>query len=206
MRKRPHRRNPVSVWTSRISRNSGATPQIWQEKTPNQIERVKYMTGELTKSRDRGQREPVLPEKKDSPQRPGRMRPAVHPHSVGEVRRYTRRRQRLAKYITGGGSLFLVMDQDMWSTLEQTSVNDLIRPFGVQFGGESPDMEAGGHTSPGPVTNTRLKISYHGARTVTGGTPFASTTGPTPLPLAPSRRWRTAENHRDGRRHGLACT
>jgi hypothetical protein len=50
----------------------------------------------------------------------------------------------IAKYITSGGSLFLVMDQDMWSTLEQTNVNDLIRPFGIQFGGQNPDSLAGG--------------------------------------------------------------
>jgi hypothetical protein len=78
----------------------------------------------------------------------------------------------ITKYITGGGSLFLVMDQDTWSTLDQTNVNDLIRPFGIQFGGESPDALAGGHTNAGPITDKRLKISYHGARTVTGGTPF----------------------------------
>lgn len=64
------------------------------------------------------------------------------------------------------------MDQDMWSTLEQTNVNDLIRPFGVQYGAESPDPLAGGHTKAGLITEQRLKISYHGARTVTGGTPF----------------------------------
>jgi hypothetical protein len=79
----------------------------------------------------------------------------------------------ITKYITGGGSLFLVMDQDMWSTLQQTNVNDLIRPFDVQFGGESPDAQAGGHTKAGLITGKRLKVTYHGARTVTGGTPFA---------------------------------
>ncbi len=79
----------------------------------------------------------------------------------------------ITRYVTGGGSLFLVMDQDMWSTLEQTNVNDLIRPFGMQFGGESPDSQAGGHTNAGVITDKRLKISYHGARTVTGGTPFS---------------------------------
>lgn len=36
----------------------------------------------------------------------------------------------------------------------------------------SPDSLAGGHTKAGLVTDKRLKISYHGARTVTGGTPF----------------------------------
>jgi hypothetical protein len=79
----------------------------------------------------------------------------------------------ISKYIAGGGALFLVMDQDSWSTLEQANVNDIIRPFGVQFGGESPDSQAGGHTTAGVVTAKRLKISYHGARTVTGGTPFS---------------------------------
>jgi hypothetical protein len=54
----------------------------------------------------------------------------------------------------------------------QTNVNDLIRPFGIQFGSESPDSQSGGHTNAGLITDKRLKISYHGARTVTGGTPF----------------------------------
>jgi len=79
----------------------------------------------------------------------------------------------VSKFIGSGGSLFLVMDQNMWSTLEQTNVNDLIRPFGIQFGAESPDSLPGGHTKAGPITDTRLKISYHGARIVTGGTPFS---------------------------------
>lgn len=64
----------------------------------------------------------------------------------------------ISKSIASGGSLFLVMDQDMWSTLEQTNVNDLIRPFGIQFGSEGPDA-AGGHTNAGPITDKRLKIS-----------------------------------------------
>jgi hypothetical protein len=79
----------------------------------------------------------------------------------------------VSKFIGSGGSLFLVMDQNMWSTLEQTNVNDLVRSFGIQFGEESPDSLPGGHTRPGLITETRLKISYHGARTVTGGTPFS---------------------------------
>ena len=64
------------------------------------------------------------------------------------------------------------MDQDMWSTLEQANVNDVIRPFGVQFGGESPDSRPAVTRTAGLITDKRLKISYHGARTVTGGAPF----------------------------------
>ena len=78
------------------------------------------------------------------------------------------------------------MDQDIWSTLDQTNVNELIRPFGVQFGGESPDLLAGGHTKAGIVTDKRLKISYHGARMVTGGTPFAFNDQSDPVVTFPS--------------------
>ena len=50
----------------------------------------------------------------------------------------------------------------MWSTLEQTNVNDLIHPFGIQFGGESPDSQAGGHTYAGPITDKRLRCQSFG--------------------------------------------
>jgi hypothetical protein len=134
------------------------------------IERVKYMTGELTKTATAVDAS-LSYLKKDITL--GDLKACellfIHipsaKYTPGEV-------SAISKYIATGGSLFLVMDQDMWSTLEQTNVNDLIRSFGIQFGGESPDAEAGGHTKAGGITDKRLKISYHGARTVTGGTPF----------------------------------
>jgi hypothetical protein len=134
------------------------------------IERVKYMTGELTKTATAvGASLSYLKKEVQPKDLEGCSLLFIHipsaKYTPGEVSAIT-------KYITGGGSLFLVMDQDMWSTLEQTNVNDLIRPFGIQFGGESPDSLAGGHTKAGPITDKRLKISYHGAKTVTGGTPF----------------------------------
>ena len=135
------------------------------------IERVKYMTGELTKTAAAVDASlSYLKKEITSKDLEGCDLVFIHipsaKYTPGEV-------AAMSKYIGGGGSLFLVMDQNMWSTLEQTNVNDLIRPFGVQFGGEGPDAQAGGHTNPGPITDKRLKISYHGARTVTGGTPFA---------------------------------
>jgi hypothetical protein len=135
------------------------------------VARVKYMTGEMVKtaavvdgSLAYLKKEITLPDLK------GCNLLFIHipsaKYTPGEV-------DAISKHIGSGGALFLVMDQDMWSTLDQTNVNDIIRPFGVQFGSESPDSQAGGHTTPSPVTDTRLKISYHGARTITGGTPFA---------------------------------
>ena len=101
------------------------------------------------------------------------MQPAFH-WDPFEAKSHTRRGQRHIE-IRRQRPLhsYLVMDQNMWSTLEQTNVNDLTRPFGIQFGDEGPDSLAGGHTKAGLITDKRLKISYHGARTVTGGTPFS---------------------------------
>lgn len=134
------------------------------------IERVKYMTGEFTKTATAVDASLSYLKKEITPEGlTGCDLLFIHipstKYTPGEV-------SAVSRYITGGGSLFLVMDQDMWSTLEQTNVNDLIRSFGMQFGGESPDAEAGGHTKAGGITDKHLKISYHGARTVTGGTPF----------------------------------
>ena len=135
------------------------------------VERVKYMTGEMLKTAAAVDASlSYLKKEVNAKDLEGCDLLFIHipsaKYTAGEVGAIT-------KYISGGGSLFLVMDQDSWSTLEQTNVNDLIRPFGVLFGGESPDSQSGGHTNAGLITDKRLKISYHGARTVSGGTPFA---------------------------------
>jgi hypothetical protein len=106
------------------------------------IERVKYMTGEFMTTATSVDARLVYLKKEVSPDDLN-VCDLVFIHipsakyTPGEV-------SAISKFITGGGSPFLAMDQDMWSTLDQTNVNDFIRPFGVQFGGESPDSEAGG--------------------------------------------------------------
>jgi hypothetical protein len=134
------------------------------------IERVKYMTGEFVKTATSvDARLSYLKTEITAKGLEGCDLLFIHipsaKYTPGEA-------SAISKYLASGGSLFLVMDQDMWSTLEQVNANDLIRPFGIQFGGESPDSLAGGHTKAGLITDKGLKISYHGARTVTGGTPF----------------------------------
>jgi hypothetical protein len=162
---------------SRICMDVAHQPRFWGDpadmpgKEANAIERVKYMTAELTKTAAAVNASLSYLKKEITPKDlEGCDLLFIHIPSAryapGEV-------SAIPNYIAGGGSLFLVMDQDMWSTLEQTNVNDLIRPFDIQFGGEGPDSQAGGHTKPSLVTDKRLKISYHGARTVTGGTPFS---------------------------------
>jgi hypothetical protein len=78
----------------------------------------------------------------------------------------------ITDYLHNGGSLFLAMDVDYWSTLGQTDVNKIIEPFGIQFGVQSPDTISGAHTKAGIITTGSLKITYSDGRIVTGGTPF----------------------------------
>ena len=159
---------------NRICMDVAHQPRFWGDPVDmdeKRVARVKYMTGEMLETAATVDASlSYLKKEVNAKDLEGCDLLFVHipsaKYTPGEVGVITR-------HITGGGSLFLVMDQDMWSTLDQTNVNDLIRPFGIQFGGESPDSQAGGHTNAGPITDKRLKISYHGARTVTGGTPFA---------------------------------
>jgi hypothetical protein len=166
----------ASMPTKRICMDVAHQQKFWHDPADmagmdaKMIERVKYMTAELAQSASAVNASLSYLKKEITPgELEGCDLVFIHipsaKYTPGEA-------SAIAKHVAGGGSFFLVMDQDMWSTLEQTNVNDLIRPFGIQFGGESPDSLAGGHTKAGPITDERLKISYHGARTVTGGTPF----------------------------------
>ena len=160
----------------RICLDVAHQPRFWNDpadmagKDPKQVERVKYMTGELLETAAAAGaslsyvKQEVTPKSLEGCDVLFSHIPSARytPAEVGAI----------TTYVASGGSLFLVMDQDMWSTLEQTNVNELIRPSGIQFAGESPDSQAGGHTNAGPITDKGLKISYHGARIVTGGTPF----------------------------------
>ncbi len=82
----------------------------------------------------------------------------------------------IINYIRNGGALFLVMDADYWSTLKQTNVNQIISPFNIRFGANSADTLSGGFTKAGVLTSEALKVTYHGARTLSGGTPFTFNT------------------------------
>lgn len=90
----------------------------------------------------------------------------------------------ITEFLENGGALFLAMDVDGWSNLEQTNVNDIISPFGIRFGPDSADSQVGAITKAGAITGEPVKIPYHGGRIVNGGTPFAFTVGPDEIPFA----------------------
>jgi len=89
----------------------------------------------------------------------------------------------IIQYLKNGGSMFLVMDEDYWSTLEDANVNDLIKPFGIQFGEQSPDTTLGGVTKAGRITERSLKITYYGGRFIKGGIPFCYSRGKEKYPF-----------------------
>lgn len=78
----------------------------------------------------------------------------------------------IKQYVRQGGSLFLVLDVDSWSTLEQTNVNDIIKPFNIQFGQDSSDSLSGGYTTPSAVVSKKMDVIYHGGRLLEGGIAF----------------------------------
>lgn len=78
----------------------------------------------------------------------------------------------IQKFVRKGGSLFITMDIDYWSTLNQTNVNDILKPFEIEFEGEIPDSISGGYTTKGKLHEESLKIPYHGGRIIKGGIPF----------------------------------
>jgi hypothetical protein len=79
----------------------------------------------------------------------------------------------IKQYVEKGGSLFIAMEENYWSTLEQVNVNDIVTPFGITFKSDSPDKSVGGHSVEGKVTKMKYSIPSHGVRLVEGGTPFA---------------------------------
>jgi len=75
-------------------------------------------------------------------------------------------------FLDKGGSMFIVMDEDHWSTLKQTNVNEILKPFGLEYGTKSQDTLVGGHSKAGIITDKALKITYDNGRVIQGGTPF----------------------------------
>lgn len=134
------------------------------------IERVKYMTDQITQT--------ATSVKAEVGYVKGKIKPAdlatcdllfIHipssKYDDDEV-------NAIKQYLQNGGALFLAMDANYWSTLEQTHVNDIISVSGITFGTDSPDTLSGGYTKPSLITDKKLKVTYHGGRIVKGGTPF----------------------------------
>ena len=145
-------------------------PASMDGQDENWVNRVKYMTDQILKTASSVNAELLY------------LKNEIKPESLSDCdllfihipsSKYTTNEVKaIIEYLKNGGSLFLVMDEDYWSTLDDANVNDIIRPFDIQFGEQSPDTTLGGITKAGLITAKSLKISYYGGRIINGGTPF----------------------------------
>jgi hypothetical protein len=78
----------------------------------------------------------------------------------------------IRKFVENGGGLFVTMDEDYWGTLDKFNVNDIVKPFGIEYKQDNPERSSGGYAKPGDIVSERWSIPVHGARIVEGGTPF----------------------------------
>jgi hypothetical protein len=134
-------------------------------------ERLKYMTGELTRNGAAHNAEIAYlktPITMDALSKTDLL--FIH---VPSTKYSADECKAISQYIANGGSLFIVVEEDYWATLAQANVNDIVTPFGITYSSNNPDRSTGGHSEPGKVTKKKYPIPYHGARKVEGGTPFA---------------------------------
>lgn len=78
----------------------------------------------------------------------------------------------IREFVQKGGGLFITMDEDYWGTLDQININDIVKPFGIEFKKNNPNQSSGGYAKAGPIATQQWSIPVHGARIVEGGTPF----------------------------------
>jgi hypothetical protein len=143
-------------------------PAATNNKDP---ERIKYMNGELVKNATALKAEVRYLKEKITPA--ALAKASVLFIHIPSVKFETEEVKAIQQFLEKGGSLLLVMDANYWSTLAQTNVNDIVGPYKVKFGEDSPDTSVGAHTKAGVLTKNGLKIPFHGARLVEGGTPFS---------------------------------
>lgn len=83
-------------------------------------------------------------------------------------------KESIIAFVRNGGSLLLVMDEEVRQSLGKTGVNDLIAPFGLKLTPDLPYLHnCGAIAKAGAIHRADREIPYSGGRAVEGGTPFA---------------------------------
>jgi len=100
----------------------------------------------------------------------------------------------IVDFVSEGGSLLLVLDEESRQSLATTGVNDLIAPFGMKL---TPDTEylhnCGGIAKAGEINRVDRELPYSGGRAVEGGTPFAYQLERSGKPAQPFAAWKKLE-------------
>ena len=83
-------------------------------------------------------------------------------------------RKDIVNYVQNGGRLILFMDEEHRVDMKAFGGNDIVVPFGMEYGIDLPPKpNAGATTVKSEVIQNEYELSYSGSRSITGGTPIS---------------------------------
>jgi hypothetical protein len=145
-------------------------PSDMEGKDTALIARAKYISGELTKNADALKATIAFQKTKFTPASLKGV-DVLFLQGVG-TKLEENETAAIRDFLKKGGGLFVTMDEDYWGTLDQININDIVKPFGIEYKQNNPEKSSGGYVKPGNIATDRWLIPVHGARIVEGGTPF----------------------------------
>lgn len=87
-------------------------------------------------------------------------------------------REAIVSYVKDGGKLIFFMDEEDRVDMESFGGNDILKPFGMEYGMDLPMIPDVGATSLiTEVSKNEYELSYSGSRALTGGTPLSLRNG-----------------------------
>ena len=87
-------------------------------------------------------------------------------------------RDAIVNYVKNGGKLILFMDEENRVNMESFGGNDIVKPFGLEYGLDLPMKPDVGATSlVTEAIKNKYELSYSGSRSLTGGTPISVRNG-----------------------------
>lgn len=83
-------------------------------------------------------------------------------------------KEAIVNYVRNGGKLILFMDEEDRVDMETFGGNDILKPFGMEYGLDLPMKPDAGATSIiSEAISREYELSYSGSRSLTGGTPLS---------------------------------
>ena len=74
------------------------------------------------------------------------------------------------EFVRNGGRALVVAEEARRMDVESSGLNEVVRPFGMEFGPETPVRNnVGAIALKGDIAHDRLELPYSGGRILTGG-------------------------------------
>lgn len=90
----------------------------------------------------------------------------------------TLERESVVNYVKNGGKLIIFMDEEHRVDMEKFGGNDILKPFGMEYGLDLPMKSNIGATSVVlEIVGEMYELSYSGSRSLSGGTPISYRNG-----------------------------